>query len=197
MNNKMILPVESENDPWEKQIIKQIAGYMTEDNYQFKFIADDCLELYLQGKNLIMRMLVYAHNKHLVIRIPAFIRGDTDLRRLDFLLAVMKIMNDYFDIRLELADDGHSLSGSSNHVLEDGTITRSQFSQCFSVVAFLVDESYPRLMKILCTPPGVLAETSPSQITEESMPDERASDDEPDNSDELEQPASDIKRQIN
>jgi hypothetical protein len=83
-----------------------------------------------------------------------------------------------------MADDGHSLSGSCNHILEDGVLTRSQFSQCFSVVAFLVDESFPRLMKVLYGPDGVPA--SIDQIPHIVMREDRGPEIEPETQEESE-----------
>ena len=138
----------SEKKAWEARLIRTVAGYLTEENYRFTVSAEDCLELHLQGRHLTMRMIIYAHNRHLVIRVPGFIRNQ-ELRGRTFLLKVMAVMNEYFDIRFELSDDGQSLSGCSNHVFEDGTLTKAQFMQCMTVVAFIVDEQFPHLMKLL------------------------------------------------
>ncbi len=137
----------------ERGLIKQVAEFLTLEEYKFQFIDETCLEMYLQGKFLTMRMLVYGSNKHLVIRVPAFIRN-VNLRRMDVLLFLMAVMNDFFDIRFELAKDGRSLSAASNFILEDGAITRKQFMQCLMVVAYLVDENYPKLMKLVFGPDG-------------------------------------------
>lgn len=132
----------------EKEVVKLIGTFLTKEEYRFQFMGDDCIELYLQGKNLIMRMLMYVHNRHLVIRVPAFLRN-VELRRMDILLHLMETMNNFFDIRFELSDDGKNLSASINHILEDSSITHAQFSQCLTVVAYMVDETYPKLMKLI------------------------------------------------
>jgi hypothetical protein len=142
---------------WEASLIKTLAGFLNEEDYRFHFIAPDCIELYLQGKNLTMRYLIYVHNRHLVVRVPGFLRN-VNLRRMDILLELMRLMNDFFDIRFELADDGQSLSAACNHIIEDGQITRKQFIQSMMVVAYLVDETYPKLMKML------YGSTEPSEV---------------------------------
>lgn len=132
----------------DRELIKTIEGYLTQEGYRFHFIAEDCIEMYLQGKNLTMRMLIYAHNRHLVVRVPAFIRN-VEMRRTEFLVELMDLMNEYFDIRFEMSDDGKNLSGASNHIVEDGQMSKGQFNQALMVVAYMVDEQYPRLLKIL------------------------------------------------
>ncbi|OIP25099.1 hypothetical protein AUK22_08395 [bacterium CG2_30_54_10] len=140
--------------PQDLELIKTVEGYLTEDGYRFHSLAEDCIEMYLQGKNLTMRMLIYAHNRHLVVRVPAFIRN-VELRGTEFLLELMNLMNEYFDIRFELSADGQSLSGASNHVVEDSKLGKMQFTQVLMVVAYMVDENYPRLLKILYGQAGV------------------------------------------
>jgi len=132
---------------WEIQVSQQIAGFLTEENFRYHHISEDCIELFLQGRNLTMRMIVYPHHRHLVIRIPAFIRN-MELRRLDVLNAIMKMMNDFFDIRFELSEDGRSLSGAINHVIDDNVLTKGQFMHCMNLLAYLIDDCYPRLMRI-------------------------------------------------
>lgn len=175
-------PVDPSVAEWERKIIQKCAGYLTEDRYRFHFLDEDCIELHMRGKNLDMRMLIYAHNRHLVVRVPGFIRGGVDLRRPEFMLALLAIMNDYFDIRLELSDDGHALSGACNHVLEDGDLTKHQFSQCMSVVAYLVDEQYPKLMRLLYGAAVSLGEPASASAKtaqpEEVEPEEVVDDDE-------------------
>ncbi len=133
---------------WEIEIIKSVAKHLTDEGYRFQYVSDACLEMYLQGKNLTMRMLVYAHNRHLVVRVPGFIRN-VELRRLDLLMTLMQLMDEYFDIRFELAKDGQSLSAACTHIIEDGTMTRAQAMQTMMVVAYIVDDAYPKLMQIL------------------------------------------------
>ncbi|HOT27278.1 MAG TPA: YbjN domain-containing protein [Candidatus Ozemobacteraceae bacterium] len=133
---------------WEIEIIKSVAKHLTDEGYRFQYLSDACLELYLQGKNLTMRMLIYAHNRHLVVRVPGFIRN-VELRRLDLLMTLMQLMDEYFDIRFELAKDGQSLSAACTHIVEDGTMTKAQCMQTMMVVAYIVDDTYPKLMHIL------------------------------------------------
>ncbi|MBP7632547.1 YbjN domain-containing protein [Candidatus Ozemobacteraceae bacterium] len=133
---------------WEIEIVKSVAKYLTEEGYRFQYVSDACLEMYLQGKNLTMRMLVYAHNRHLVVRVPGFIRN-VELRRLDLLMTLMQLMDEYFDIRFELAKDGQGLSAACTHIIEDGTMTKAQCMQTMMVVAYIVDDAYPKLMQIL------------------------------------------------
>lgn len=182
-NEPIKAKADKSNDPWDLQTMKTIAGYLTDEGYRFSFIADECIELFIQGKNLTMRFLIYAHNRHLVVRVPAFLRN-SDLRRPDLLLAIMSIMNDFFDIRFELSDDGQSLSASCNHIIEDGEITPKQFNQVMMVVAYLVDENYPKLMKILLAGNDVTTESANADpISEEQEPEE--SDEDEENPDDL------------
>lgn len=132
----------------EAAIIRQIAGFLQDERYRFTNLGDDCLELYLQGKHLTMRMIIYAHNGHLVVRVPEFIRNQ-NLLFPAFLRTILTIQSEFFDIRFELSEDGQSLSASSNHILEDNTITKSQFNQCLTVVAFIIDQHYPLFLKVL------------------------------------------------
>lgn len=135
--------------PDEKEaLIRLISGFLIEEQYRFQTLGNDCIELYLQGKHLTMRMLIYGHNRHLIVRVPGFIRN-VELRRLDILLLLNQLMNDFFDIRFEMAEDGQSLSASSNHILEDGHLTKAQFIQCMTIVPFLIDESYPKIMQAI------------------------------------------------
>lgn len=141
-------PPQKEISTQDRELMKLVDQYLREEDYRFHFIADDCIEMYLQGKHLTMRMLIYSHNRHLVVRVPAFIRG-VEMRRSDLLLELMGLMNEFFDIRFELSPDGHSLSAASNHIVEDGHVTKAQFMQALMVVAYMVDENYPRFLKIL------------------------------------------------
>lgn len=139
---------EGSDKPWEIQVAASLGKFLESEEYRFHFLTDTCIELFIQGKHLTMRFLVYAHNRHVVVRVPAFIRN-IELRRTDVLLAIMALMNDFFDIRFELAEHGQSLSASCNHILEDGVLTQKQFSQMMMVTAYLVDEAYPRLMQVI------------------------------------------------
>ncbi|HOY65580.1 MAG TPA: YbjN domain-containing protein [Candidatus Ozemobacteraceae bacterium] len=133
---------------WEVGTIKTVAAFLTDEGYRFQYVNEACLELYLQGKNLTMRMIIYAHNRHLVVRVPGFIRN-VELRRLDVMLAVLRLMDEYFDIRFELAKDGRSLSAACTHILEDGALTKNQCMQCLMVVAYIIDDCYPSLMQLV------------------------------------------------
>ncbi|HNV70381.1 MAG TPA: hypothetical protein PKO06_11830, partial [Candidatus Ozemobacteraceae bacterium] len=139
-------------DPLKREreiaVIKRISEYLAEERYRFAHIGDDCIELYLQGKHLTMRMIIYAHNGHLVVRVPEFIRNQ-NLLFPAFLRTILTVQGEYFDIRFELADDGKSLSACANHILEDNEMTRTQFNQCMTVVAFIVDQHYPLFLKVL------------------------------------------------
>ncbi|HNW34067.1 MAG TPA: YbjN domain-containing protein [Candidatus Ozemobacteraceae bacterium] len=187
-------PAHAHNAPqasaWEIGVIKTVAGYLAEEGYRFQYISDACLELYLQGKSLTMRVILYAHNRHLVVRVPAFIRN-MELRRMDLLLVLMQIMDEYFDIRFELAKDGQSLSAACTHILEDGALTKAQCMQTMMVVAYIVDDCYPKLMHLIYG--GEKAETIgdavPAAVPEPGSepPDDDGDDD--DGSDEPEEPS--------
>lgn len=132
----------------EITVIRRVAEFLTEERYRFARLGDDCLELYLQGKHLTMRMIIYAHNGHLVVRVPEFIRNQ-NLLFPEFLRTVLTVQGEFFDIRFELAEDGRSLSACANHILEGNQITKAQFNQCMTVVAFIVDQHYPIFLKVL------------------------------------------------
>ncbi len=161
--------------PQDRDLMKLVEGYLREEGYRFHFMAEDCIEMYLQGKHLTMRMLIYSHNRHLVVRVPGFIRG-VEMRRSDLLIELMAMMNEFFDIRFELSPDGHSLSGASNHIVEDSHLTKAQFMQAMMVVAYMVDEHYPRLLKILYGQAAPIEAFSPNRAptaaTGDDSPDE-------------------------
>ncbi len=177
--------------PQDRALMKFAEEFLRAEGYRFHFLAEDCIEMYLQGKHLTMRMLIYAHNRHLVIRVPAFIRG-VEMRRVDFLTELMRLMNEFFDIRFELSPDGQSLSGATNHIVEDGQITKAQFSQALMVVAYMVDEQYPRLLKILYgqEPRGV-GPAGPAARAGEAVGGTADESEEPAEPDEMEEPADD------
>jgi len=137
-----------EERAWSEKVIQEVAEHLKAEEYRYQLLADDCIELYLQGKNLTMKLQIFAFNRHLVVRAPEFIRN-VDLHKMNILELIVKFMNDFLDIRYELSPDGHSLSASANHILEDGVMTRTQFIQTMMVVACLVDDSYPLFMKAL------------------------------------------------
>lgn len=174
---------------WEISVVKAVAGYLTEEGYRFQFVSDACIELYLQGKSLTMRVIIYAHNRHLVVRVPGFIRN-VEMRRLDLLMTLMQLMDEYFDIRFELAKDGQSLSAACTHILEDGVLTKAQCMQTMMVVAYIVDDVYPKLMQIVYggrKTEGV--DDVPPAIVEDSEPEDPGDDGEDDGSDEPEEPS--------
>jgi|GEM_PF-921235 len=183
-------PTTPQASAWEIGIIKTVAGYLTEEGYRFQFVSDACLELYLQGKSLTMRVIIYAHNRHLVVRVPAFIRN-MELRRLDLLLVLMQLMDEYFDIRFELAKDGQRLSAASTHIIEDGALTKAQCVQAMMVVAYIVDDSYPKLMHLLYAgkEPGTISDAMPVVVPDPApeTPDDDGEDD--DGSNEPEEPS--------
>ena len=137
-----------EDERWAAEVIAGIAEHLEAEEYRFHFLKEDCIELYLQGKNLTMKIQVFAFNRHLVVRAPEFLRN-VDLRRVDVLELIVRLMNDYLDIRFELGHDGRSLSASVNHILEDAVPTRRQVVQALMVVACLVDDCYPRFMQVV------------------------------------------------
>ncbi|MBF0544224.1 MAG: hypothetical protein HQM08_07320 [Candidatus Riflebacteria bacterium] len=139
--------IESESI-FKKGVIKRVIGFLEQENYRFHSLENDNLELFLQGKNLVMHVMIYVHNRHLIVKIPTYIK-DSGLRKAEILLALLKMMNDYYDIRMELSEESDGLSASCNHILEDGFLTKSQFFQCLTATAFIVDETYPKIMKIL------------------------------------------------
>jgi hypothetical protein len=163
------LPQKPPASPREKILLKIIEGYLKLEEYRFHFLTEECIELYLQGTNLTMRVLVYFHNRHLIVRIPAFIRN-VDLRRMEVLTHLMDIMNDYFDIRFEMGPDGRTLSASSNHIIEDGELTQKQFTQCLMVVAYLVDEHFPKLMQVIYGDKGKTPESATVASNEPEQP---------------------------
>lgn len=187
-------PEQSTNHPapqvsaWEIDLIKAVAGYLTEEEYRFQFISDACLEMYLQGKNLTMRVIIYAHNRHLVVRVPGFIRN-VELRRLDLLMVLMQLMDEYFDIRFELAKDGQGLSAACTHIVEDSVLTKAQCMQTMMVVAYIVDDAYPKLMQVIY---GVQKPESQSEVTpvivDDPEPGDPGDDDDEDDDDGSEEP---------
>ncbi len=130
------------------ETLKTIKSYLDQDEMRYHTLADDAVELYMQGNNLTMHLLIYYHNGHLIFRIPAFIRN-VELRRLDVLLFIMEVTNEILDIRFEIGKDGKSLSACCQHIIEDGRITRKQFDLAMMVLMHMVDDTFPRFMQII------------------------------------------------
>ncbi len=165
----------SNNDTYKTDVSKAIStiiGFLEEDDAKFNRIADECLEMYIQAHNLTMQVLIYIHNNHLVIRIPSFIRN-VELRRLDVMLFITKVMGEILDIRFEISPDGKNLSASCQHILEDNVITRRQFDLAMMVVIQLVDDTYPKFMQLIYSDNEELGEavehSSASELEEVSI----------------------------
>ncbi|HAE41093.1 MAG TPA: hypothetical protein DCG57_21035 [Candidatus Riflebacteria bacterium] len=139
---------QSVSDRAAQQIIEQVKAYLTDAEIRFHDIADDAVELYMQGHNLTMHVVIYVHNSHLIFRVPGFIRN-IDMRRPDVMQFLMQVMSDILDIRFELGKDGNSLSACCQHILEDASITRRQFDLAIMVLIHIVDDTYPHLMKLI------------------------------------------------
>lgn len=130
------------------KVIKQISEYFTADEVRFHYLGNDGIELYMQGKNLTMQLIIYVHNNHLVLRVPGFIKNQ-NLQRMDILLFIMNVMNEILNIRFELDKEGRMLSASCQHIIEDGVVTRKQFDMAMMVLLHIVDDTYPEFMKML------------------------------------------------
>ena len=131
-----------------KQIIDQIISYLDEDDARYTRLADECVELYIQANNLTFQLLIYVHNNHLIFRVPNYIRN-VELRKMEILSFIMKMMNEILDIRFEISPDGQNLSASCQHILEDGQITKKQFDMAMMVTIHLVDDTYPQFMQLV------------------------------------------------
>lgn len=129
-------------------VIEAIKGYLEEDSMRFSQLDEDAVELYMQGNNLTMHLIIYLHNNHLIFRVPNFIRN-VELRRLDILLFIMQVTNEILDIRFEIGKDGKSLSACCQHILEDGLLTRKQFDLAMMVLVHMVDDTFPRFMQLV------------------------------------------------
>lgn len=139
----------SENKRFETlPVINDIMGYLASDNMRFNQLGEDAVELYMQGNNLTMHLVIYLHNSHLIFRVPNFIRN-VDLRRLDILMFIMQVTSEILDIRFEIGKDGRSLSACCQHILEDGTMTRRQFDLAMMVLVHMVDDTFPQFMKLV------------------------------------------------
>ncbi|GAB4267106.1 MAG: hypothetical protein Kow0029_01370 [Candidatus Rifleibacteriota bacterium] len=128
--------------------IYTVRNYLDQDNIRYHNLAEDAVEMYMQARNLTIQLLIYVHNNHLIFRVPGFIRN-VDLNRLEILSTLMRIMNEILDIRFEISPDGRNLSACCHHILEDSDITRAQFDLAMMVILHVVDDSYPKLMKLV------------------------------------------------
>ncbi len=134
-------------------IIEEVKSYLTADKMRFSQLGEDAIELYMQGNNLTMHLVIYLHNNHLIFRVPNFIRN-VELRRMDVLMFIMQVTNEILDIRFEIGKDGKSLSACCQHILEDGTLTRKQFDLAMMVLVHMVDDTFPRFMQLVYGPGG-------------------------------------------
>lgn len=129
-------------------MIRKIQAFLDADQMRYSLISPEALELYMQGNNLTMHLVIYLHNGHLIFRIPAFIRN-VELRRQEILLFIMQVTSEILDIRFEIGKDGKSLSACCQHILEDGELTRKQFDLAMMVLMHIVDDTYPRFMQLV------------------------------------------------
>ncbi len=146
MNIKSELP--DMNDQETLPIIATIKEYLDADGMRYNQLGADAIEMYMQGNNLTMHMVIYLHNNHLIFRIPNFIRN-VELRRMDILLFIMQVTNEILDIRFETGKEGKSLSACCQHILEDGVLTRKQFDLALMVLVHIVDDTFPRFMQLI------------------------------------------------
>lgn len=138
----------SQNSFVSLPIIDVIKSYLETDNMRYQQISEEALEMYMQGNNLTMHLVIYVHNSHLIFRVPNFIRN-VELRRLEILLFINQVTNEILDIRFEISKDEKSLSACCQHILEDGTMTRKQFDLAIMVLMHIVDDTYPRFMQLI------------------------------------------------
>ena len=131
-----------------KKLVNQIKGFLDEDEVRYSMVSDTCIEVYIQAENVNLVVLIYVVNEHIIVRAPEFIRN-VKLRSLDILSFMMKTMNEVLDIRLEIDDEGKSLSSCCQHIVEDNTITKSQFDFMMMVVIRVTDDIYPKLMQMV------------------------------------------------
>jgi hypothetical protein len=145
MNSKAELPdKQGETLP----IIDTVKEYLEADGMRYNQLGPDAVELYMQGNNLTMHLVIYLHNNHLIFRVPNFIRN-VELRRMDILLFIMQVTNEILDIRFETGKEGKALSACCQHILEDGALTRKQFDMAMMVLVHIVDDTFPRFMQLI------------------------------------------------
>ncbi len=182
-------------------MIETIKGYLEADKMRFSQLDEDALELYMQGNNLTMHLVIYLHNNHLIFRVPNFIRN-VELRRMDVMLFIMQVTNEILDIRFEIGKDGKTLSACCQHILEDGWMTRKQFDLAMMVLVHMVDDTFPRFMQLVygqATPPGETAKADGEAAEPVSEPEETDENDQTDENDEFAPVVDDeeITRKIN
>lgn len=181
------------------EIIGLVKTYLTDAEIKYHDIAENAVEMYMQGHNLTMHVVIYVHNNHLIFRIPGFIRN-TELRRADITHFLMQVMNDILDIRFELGKDGNSLSACCQHILEDASITRRQFDLAIMVLIHIVDDTYPHLMKLIYNTDNTMVadeNASASDFADEQTEEGGASEDDIDENDEFTTTSNEEPRKIN
>jgi hypothetical protein len=180
--------------------IARVKAYLNDADIRFHDLAEDALELYMQGQNLTMHLVIYVHNNHLILRIPGFIRN-VEMRRADIMQFLMQVMNDILDIRFEIGKEGNTLSACCQHILEDTLISRRQFDLAMMLLIHIVDDTYPHLMKLLYQSdfaPSQEAAVNEELFAKQPVDIDDASDDENDeNEDFTPVNKTDNKRKIN
>lgn len=131
-----------------KKLVEQIKGFLAEDEVHYSMVSDNCIEVYIQAENVNLVILIYVVNDHVIVRAPDFIRN-VKLKSLDVLSFMLKIMNEVLDIRLEIDEEGKSLSSCCQHIVEDNTITKKQFDFMMMVVIRVTDDIYQKMMQII------------------------------------------------
>ncbi len=167
-------------------VIRKIQEYLESDQMRYNVVSPEALELYMQGNNLTMHLVIYLHNGHLIFRIPAFIRN-VELRRQEILLFIMQITSEILDIRFEISKDGRSLSACCQHILEDGELTRKQFDLAMMVLMHIVDDTFPRFMQLVYGCGDVSAEAAGNvdEVSENSIDNSEAAAEEVEENDEF------------
>lgn len=165
-------------------VIGAIRSFLDADQMRYHQISEEALELYMQGNNLTMHVVIYVHNSHLILRVPAFIRN-VDLRRMDILLFIMQVTGEILDIRFEIGKDGRTLSACCQHILEDASVTRRQFDLAMMVLMHIVDDTYPRFMQLIYGKDS--AQKDEEAVKDSSAADQQADEsaDEPEDADEF------------
>jgi hypothetical protein len=165
-------------------VIGAIRSFLDADQMRYHQISEEALELYMQGNNLTMHVVIYVHNSHLILRVPAFIRN-VDLRRMDILLFIMQVTGEILDIRFEIGKDGRTLSACCQHILEDASVTSRQFDLAMMVLMHIVDDTYPRFMQLIYGKDS--AQKDEEAVKDSSAADQQADEsaDEPEDADEF------------